>query len=126
MAERPPTKKSREPTTELEVEPDSGEIELPPARPMGTRERKISVPPPPPPPPARKRVTTPVTPMPESATPEPSVLLGSDAITLEPDSGAAPLPEGRTQIVQPLPPPARVRERERDGWEREPREPRAA
>ena len=85
MAERPPTKKSREPTTELEVEPDSGEIELPPARPMGTRERKISVPPPPPPPPARKRVTTPVTPMPESATPEPSVLLGSDAITLEPD-----------------------------------------
>ena len=37
--------------------------------------------------------------MPESATPEPSVMLASDAITLDPDS--APLTEQPTQIVQP-------------------------
>src|SRR5262245_4508888 len=102
MAERLPPKKSREPTSEVEVEPDTGETKVPPPRPIGARERKISVPPPPPPP-ARKRLTTPPPPMPESGTPEPAMMLGSDAITLDPDS--APLPAGPTQIVQPLPPP---------------------
>ncbi|MGZ3428597.1 MAG: hypothetical protein ACXVCV_18215, partial [Polyangia bacterium] len=109
MAERLPPKTSREPTAEVEVEPDTGQTRLPPpepprtppvARPLGTRERKTSVPPPPPLPAMKKAPPSPPPPsMPESATPEPSVLLGSDAITLDPDS--APLTERPTQIVQP-------------------------
>jgi len=111
MAERQPPKSSREPTSELEVEPDTGETKLPPPRPIGARERKPSVPPPPPPPARERKPSAPPLPptlpgLPESATPEPSVLLGSDAITLEPDSAPAPLPDRGTEIVQPLPPPA--------------------
>src|SRR4051812_19882628 len=102
MAERLPPKSSREPTSEVEVEPDTGSTKLPPPRPLGARDRKPSVPPPPPPG-ARKRAATPPpappTPMPESATPEPSVMLSSDAITLDPDS--APLTELPTKIVAP-------------------------
>src|SRR5438067_3117089 len=117
MAKRLPPKSSREPTAEVEVEPDTGQTQLPPpsqppARPLGARDRKSSVPPPPPPG-AVKRPTLPPTPapMPESATPEPSVMLSSDAITLDPDS--APLTELPTKIVPPAatappPPPARA------------------
>ncbi|MDB4969500.1 MAG: domain protein putative component of TonB system, partial [Myxococcales bacterium] len=51
------------------------------------------------------------TPMPESATPEPSVLLSSDAITIDPDS--APFSAQPTQLLQPgqgpPPPPPRRR-----------------
>src|SRR5690349_7630719 len=103
MAERLPPKTSREPTSEVEVEPDTGSTKLPPPRPLGARDRKPSVPPPPPPG-ARKRAPTPAPqpPMPESATPEPSVMLSSDAITLDPDS--APLTEQPTKIVQPAAP----------------------
>src|SRR4051794_31314269 len=127
MAERLPPKTSREPTAEVEVEPDTGQTLLPrepprttpppAARPLGVRERKISVPPPPPLPSGKKPQPPhaqpphaqsphppsppppPTSVMPESATPEPSVMLGSDAITLDPDS--APLTERPTQIVQP-------------------------
>src|SRR3954470_20479400 len=105
MAERLPPKSSREPTSEVEVEPDTGSTKLPPPRPLGARDRKPSVPPPPPPG-ARQRTATvppaPPAPMPESATPEPSVMLSSDAITLDP--GSAPLTEQPTRIVQPAAP----------------------
>lgn len=119
MPERPPT--SRDPT--VEVEPDTGETRLPAPRPLGVRERKISQPPPPPPvevgaktlerkplpsmkpPRERKPSPPPPPPMPESATPEPAVMLGSDAITLEPDS-SQPLSAQPTQIVPPSPSPS--------------------
>ncbi|HWE29433.1 MAG TPA: hypothetical protein VHB97_15595, partial [Polyangia bacterium] len=108
MAERQPPKSSREQTAEVEVEPDTGQTQLPrepprasatpaaPPRPLGTRDRKRSVPPPPPV--SLKKPPTPA-PLPESATPEPSIMLGSDAITLDPDS--APLAEQPTRIVPP-------------------------
>jgi tetratricopeptide (TPR) repeat protein len=116
MAERLPPKTSREPTAEVEVEPDTGQTQLPrqalrtgpspvpPARPFGTRDRRTTVPPPPPMPSSKK--APPPSPMPESATPEPSVMLSSDAITIDPDS--SPLAERPTQIVPPggqVPPP---------------------
>src|SRR3954470_9121682 len=132
MGERLPPKTTRDPTSEVEVEPDTGQTALPrvapPGSPLGARDRKPSVPPPPPnvvknasgapgpppagpppPPPSRSRMpaarngdddTTgggrPAR-MPESATPEPAVMLGSDAIT--PAPGSAPLHEQPTRIV---------------------------
>ena len=129
MGERLPPTQSREPTAELEVEPDTGQTQLPreplrpppPPRPLGARERKSSAPPPPPspPPPSKKaqpsppperRTPTPPPAMPESATPEPSVLIASDAITIDPES--APLSAQPTQVLPPgggPPPPPRRR-----------------
>lgn len=62
--------------------------------------------PPPPTPPATRRATTPSHGVPESETPEPTVMLPSDAIKVA-DDDSAPLHEQRTQIVQPgmIPPP---------------------
>lgn len=85
MSERVPP--SRESTVEVEVE-----VEAEPTR---------QIPKPPPSPPARG--------LPESLTPEPTLLIGSDAITLDPDLG--PVSEQPTRILPagavPPPPPRR-------------------
>jgi tetratricopeptide (TPR) repeat protein len=176
MAERvPPPPPKREPTLEVEVEPDTGSTKLPPARTRpsskeapvdsGARTLDRRAPPEPPPRPARERdakktvprveapsppkrespslssppskrespsPTSPPSPPPKRESPpartpppstpppidareigatpsEPSVLLGSDAIQLEPDS--QPLAAQPTQIVGPNAPPPPPRRR---------------
>lgn len=82
-----------------------------PATPRASRPAPASKPAPPPPP----RPATPPHGLPESDTPEATLMVGSDQISLadEPDDDpAAPLSEQRTQIVQPgmaPPPPPRRR-----------------
>src|SRR5260370_32501526 len=107
MAERvpPPPPPGREPTLEVEVEPDTGAIKLPPARgrPVDSGARTIDrrTPPEPPrkpapPPPAKPKATRPEL----GAVPsEPSVLLNPDPITLHPDPSSP-----HAILVLPSPP----------------------